>query len=117
MLGFPEGTPVRVFIGVGVAVLLLAVLSRGPMGVVGLLPARVHASLDYLLGFLLILIPFLFGFADVEEALYASVLIGVAYLVMTLVTRFPLPGAAQPAAETDAAGDGDGAPGDEYGAS
>ena len=90
-LGFSsEGSATRVFVGVGVGVLVVAGITRGPLGVVGLLPARLHAGIDYLLGFLLILGPFLFGFADVEQALYAAVLLGVAHLVLTLLTRFPL---------------------------
>ena len=98
-----EGPAVRAFVGVGLAMLVLAGLSRGPLGVVGVLPARVHAGIDYLLGFALILTPFLFGFAEVESALYAAVLLGVAHLVLTLLTRFPLP--AEP--DADAAGAGD----------
>ena len=96
------------------------------MGVVGVLPAKAHAALDYLLGFFLVLAPFLFGFADVEPALYASVLLGVAHLVLTLITRFPLPvvpGAGAGAAAGGGSGAGAGgdhgvaAPGEDHGAS
>lgn len=87
-----------VFIAVGVVVLAVALLSKGPAGVVDVLPPRVHAALDYLLGFFLILAPFLFGFDQVETALQLSIFIGVAHIVVTLVTAFPLE--TEPAAET-----------------
>lgn len=97
-----------VFIAVGVVVLAVALLSRGPAGVVDVLPPKVHAALDYLLGFFLILAPFLFGFDEVETALRLSVFIGVAHIVLTLVTAFPLD--AEPA-EGAGVGRSDGSPG------
>jgi len=95
---FRDETAFPVFIAVGVVVLAVALLSRGPAGVVDVLPAKVHAGLDYLLGFFLILAPFLFGFDQVEAALRLSVFIGVTHIVLTLLTAFPV--------ETEGAGAG-----------
>ncbi|MDQ3974391.1 MAG: hypothetical protein M3276_08685 [Actinomycetota bacterium] len=91
IFGFEDEPAFPVFIGVGVVILLVAVLSRGPASVVDILPAPVHAALDYVIGFFLILAPFLFAFRDITAAMYASILLGVAHLVVTLVTRFPTP--------------------------
>lgn len=91
-----EPGAVRFFVSVGLLILVVAMLTRGPLGVVGALPTKVHAGMDYLLAFLLILAPFLFGFAEVESALYLSVLFGVVHLVATLITRFPLSTGVEP---------------------
>ena len=89
IFGFQDEGAFPVFVAVGVVILAVAVLSRGSLGVVSVLPTGVHATLDYLVGVFLVLAPFLFGFTDVEPALTISVLIGVAHLVITLITRFP----------------------------
>ncbi len=91
LFGFEDEPAFAVFIAVGVAILLMAVLSKGPLGVVDVLPWSVHAALDYVLAFFLILAPFLFAFRDVTAAMYASILPGVAHLVATLITKFPAP--------------------------
>jgi hypothetical protein len=80
-----------VFVGVGVLILAVALLSKGPAGVLRILPPTVHAALDYMLGFFLLLAPFIFGFRRDMPALTISILLGVAHLVVTLVTRFPAP--------------------------
>lgn len=82
-----------VFVAVGVLILAVAILSKGPAGVLRILPPAVHAALDYLLGFFLLLAPFVFGFSVATPARTLSILLGVAHLVITLVTRFPEPDA------------------------
>ncbi|MGH8909887.1 MAG: SPW repeat domain-containing protein [Egibacteraceae bacterium] len=76
-----------VFIGVGVLILVVAILSKGPAGVLGLLPHPLHAGLDYVLAFFLLLAPLIFGFD--QTALTISILLGLAHLIITLITRFP----------------------------
>jgi hypothetical protein len=90
LFGFRDESAFPLFVGIGVVILAVAVLSRGPGGIAPVLPTQVHAALDYLLAFFLILAPFIFGFSDVDEALYISIFLGVAHLVITLITRFPL---------------------------
>lgn len=90
------------FVGVGVLVVALQLFTHGKAGIAELLPVRVHATLDYLVAIFLILSPFLFGLTadgEPEEALFIPMLLGVAHLVITLVTRFPLE---QPAADASA---------------
>jgi hypothetical protein len=88
-----DGPAFPVFVGVGVVILVVALLSKGPAGVLDVLPTAAHAALDYVLGFFLVLAPFIFGFSPQRPALTISMLLGVAHLVITLVTRFPQPDA------------------------
>ncbi len=89
VFGFPEGSALPVFVGVGVVILAVAILSKGPAAVLNVLPYPVHAALDYVLGFFLLLAPFVFGFSSISSALTISVLLGLAHLMITLVTSFP----------------------------
>ena len=91
LLGFRNHeTAVPLFIAVGVVELAVAVASPKPLGVVGVLPVKVHAAVDYLTGFFLILAPFLFGFTREEPALLTSIFVGLATVVVALVTAYPL---------------------------
>lgn len=100
--------PLSVFIGTGIALLALGVLGRGSAGVAQVLPTGVHVALTYVVGFVLLLAPFLFGFADQEGPLATAVFIGLGLVVATLV-------AAVPQAKSDEADDDEvtGAPDDQ----
>jgi hypothetical protein len=87
IFGFQDEPAFPVFVGVGVVILAVAILTRGPAGVVDVLPTAVHALVDYVLAFFLVLAPFVFSFGN-QTALTISILLGVAHLVITLVTRF-----------------------------
>ena len=87
---FTGETPFPVFVAVGVVILAVAILSKGALGVVSIIPTGAHATLDYLLGMVLIALPFVFAFTELQVAMYISVLLGVAHLVITLITRFPI---------------------------
>lgn len=99
IFGFRSSPAFPVFIGVGVVILVVAIISKGPAGVIDVLPHAVHATLDYVLGFFLVLAPFLFKFSADSPALTISIFLGVAHLVITLLTRFPTE---QPEAEAEA---------------
>jgi len=73
-----------------VVILASVLLAPGRLGVADVLPVRVHAVLDYVGAFFLILAPFMFGFADLDRALTASIFAGVAVLVMSLLTTYPV---------------------------
>lgn len=95
------------FVAVGVVMVLLQLLTAGKASIAELLPVRVHATLDYLVAIFLILSPFLFGLNTASEpdaALIMPVLVGAGYLVVTLVTRFPLEQAAPADSSTAASG-------------
>ena len=90
LLGFADSAgPLSVFIGTGIALLALGVLGRGSAGVAQVLPAGVHVALTYLVGFLLLVAPFVFGFADQEAPLATAVFIGLGLVVATLVAAVP----------------------------
>ncbi len=89
LFGFADERPTfPVFIGVGVVILAVAVLTRSPAGVVDVLPPPLHAALDYLLALFLVVAPFLFGF-DSLAARNCFIFLGVAHFVVTLITSFP----------------------------
>jgi hypothetical protein len=54
------------------------------------IPTRVHGMLDYASGLLLIVAPYLFGFADGTAAQYVPQAIGAGILLMSLVTDYEL---------------------------
>ncbi len=88
-LDFAEGGPLAVFVGSGVALLLIGVLGKGRPGVAQVLPATVHVGLTYILGFFLLLAPFVFGFADEETPLATAIFVGLAIVVITLIAAVP----------------------------
>jgi hypothetical protein len=77
------------FVAVGVVVLMVAVLSRGPAGIAQVLPTQVHGALDYVLAFFLLIAPFIFGFQSETAPLYVSMGVGLAHLVISLISSFP----------------------------
>lgn len=95
---FQDERAFPVFVGVGVVILAIAIISKGTLGVVDVLPTPVHALLDYLLAFFLLLAPFIFAFEN-QTALTLSIFLGLAHLVVTLITRFP---SVDPAADVEA---------------
>jgi len=54
------------------------------------LSTRVHGVIDYLTGALLIVAPWLFGFADGTAAQWVPALLGAGIIVMSLVTDYEL---------------------------
>jgi VIT1/CCC1 family predicted Fe2+/Mn2+ transporter len=90
LFGFDDNAATALAIIVGVVILLFALATDYPAGVVRSMPLAAHIVLDYVLGIFLIAAPFLFGF-DEETAPFAFfVVLGVAHLVITTVTRFDL---------------------------
>jgi len=55
-----------------------------------LIPTRVHGVLDYAVGLLLIVAPWLFGFAHHGIATWLPVILGASALVYSLFTRYEL---------------------------
>jgi SPW repeat len=59
-------------------------------GVMRFLSTRVHGIIDYVTGALLIVAPWLFGFADGTAAQWLPVTLGVGVLLMSLITDYEL---------------------------
>jgi hypothetical protein len=76
---------------IGTLVLVLAVVTVAPTGIVRSLPLDSHIVLDYVLALVLIASPFVFGFTDDGPALAYFLILGVAHLLMTVLTRFRKP--------------------------
>jgi hypothetical protein len=89
---FSFDTDPKVFsILVGAAVLLIAGVTDMPTALMRRLPLDSHIVLDLVIGVFLIACPFIFTFTDDGSALAFFLLIGIAYLVLTAVTRFRNP--------------------------
>lgn len=100
LFGFREESAFPVLVAVGVVVLVVDLLTAGPLGVVKVVPPQVHAAIDYVVALFLIGAPFLFGFVDVDAALFSSLFLGLAHFVMSLVTAYPMRTESGPATQT-----------------
>ena len=89
VFGFERDTAKWTSIALAVVVLLVAVISRSPLGVTKNLAVSAHATLDYVLAVVLVLAPFVLGFAGDKAAVTFFVLLGVAHAALSLLTRFP----------------------------
>lgn len=87
IFGFRDDIAFPVFVGVGVAIVVLGLLSSQPTGVTQLLPPTVHSGIDYILAVFLIIAPLVLNFDTVPETIF--ILLGVAHLVVSLLTRYP----------------------------
>ena len=88
LFGFDADADTALSIAAGVAVLMLGAFTAWSTGIVKSIPPVAHAMLDYLLGALLIALPFLAGFSDDGGASAFFVVAGVAVLLLTVATRF-----------------------------
>lgn len=55
-----------------------------------MISSRTHAIIDYVVGILLILAPFILGFADGGPAQWVPIVIGAGTIVYSLMTRYEL---------------------------
>ena len=53
-----------------------------------MIPVATHRALDYIVGIVLILAPFLFGFYDIASATWVAIIVGAAVIVYSLLTRY-----------------------------
>lgn len=54
------------------------------------IPTRVHGAIDYLTGLVLIMAPFVLGFADNGPAQWVPMIIGAGILIMSIMTDYEL---------------------------
>lgn len=52
------------------------------------IPTKIHGLIDYLMGFLLILAPFILGFATGGPAMWVPIVVGAAIIVYSLITDY-----------------------------
>jgi hypothetical protein len=73
---------------IGAVILVMAVTTEGPTGLIRNLPLDSHIVIDYVLSAFVIVSPFIFGFRDDDAALAFFIVIGVAYLLLSFATRY-----------------------------
>lgn len=88
LFSFDDGAATALSIVVGAAIIVLAIITDYPVGIVRTMPLEVHVVLDYVLAVVLIAAPFIFGFRDDDAAVLFFVVLGVAHLVITTITGF-----------------------------
>jgi len=90
LLGFADAEPAAVWIPrvLGVLILGQALITDFSVGLIHILPWRIHLVLDYVLGLFLAVSPFLFGFADNGwNAWVPHVVVGLLILGQALVSQ------------------------------
>ncbi|MDQ6617478.1 MAG: hypothetical protein M3083_22710 [Actinomycetota bacterium] len=84
-----SGKAVATGVVIGAVVLVVSMLTRYPLGVVKVLPFKVHSAGDYLAVALLVASPFALGFTDSDGGLTAFYLAaGIAVLAVSLITNY-----------------------------
>jgi hypothetical protein len=73
---------------IGIAVILLALLSNHEYSLAKLISMRAHLTIDYILGIFLAASPFLFGFSNEEaNAWLPHIVVGLSIFLLALMTR------------------------------
>lgn len=88
LFGFDDGAATAVAIVLGVVIIFVAAITKGPTSLVDSLPVSVHVVLDYALAAILIAAPFLFGYSDETNPTVFFIALGVVHLLVTVGTRF-----------------------------
>lgn len=85
LLSFPEGAPTTISTAVGVAIIVVGLMTKYEWGIVKVVPMNVHLAIDILLGFFLIISPWAFDFVQIISwpfAVFGSVEIIIAILTL-----------------------------------
>jgi hypothetical protein len=88
LFSFDEGSATAAAIVAGVVVLVLTASTAIPTGLIKSIPVQAHVMLDFLIAIVLIAAPFIFGFDNDGTATAFFIVVGVAYLLITIATRF-----------------------------
>jgi hypothetical protein len=88
IFSFDSDTATGISVALGVVVLIVTASTAMSTGLVKSIPVQAHVVLDYILAFLLIASPFIFGFDDDGTATAFFLVLGVVHLLLTIATRF-----------------------------
>lgn len=89
LLSFEDDAAKILAVLMGAGILVLAVVSDAPTGLARSLPAASHVVIDYVLGLLFLVAPFVFGFSgDDTTATAYFIVLGVGYIVLAVLTRY-----------------------------
>lgn len=99
IFGFEAGGAIAASVVLGVLIIFIASITRGPTSLIDTLPVSAHVLLDYVLAAVLVAVPFIFGFADEDPTATAFfIVLGIVHLLLTVATRFERPDGGAPAA-------------------
>lgn len=72
LLGLGESNPLALWLSVvtGIAAFLLTALTDHHLGVIRVLPYKLHLTVDLIVGLTFLAAPFIFGFAGLDAAFY-----------------------------------------------
>jgi hypothetical protein len=89
IFSFDDSSAKVVAVRLGAAILVLAVVTDAPTGLARTLPVASHVVLDYVLGLVFLVTPFVFGFSGDDTAATAYfIVLGVGYIVFAVLTRY-----------------------------
>jgi hypothetical protein len=88
LFSFDSDAATVVSVLIGAVLLVMAALTDTPTALIRRLPLDSHIVLDYVVGLLTVASPFLFGFSDDSAALAFFLIVGIAHVFLTVVTRF-----------------------------
>jgi hypothetical protein len=89
LFSFDDDVAKIVAVLIGAGILVLAVVTDAPTGLARTLPVASHVVLDYVIGVLLLVIPFVLGFSGDDNAATAYfIVLGVGYIVLAVLTRY-----------------------------
>lgn len=89
LFGFDSSAAKAFCIILGLAFLVVAATTDGPVGIVKSIPPSVHMVLDYAEVALLVAAPFLFSFSNESNPTAFCIVLGIVGLLLTIGTRFP----------------------------
>lgn len=85
LFAIPDGVPTTLFIVLGTATIFYSLMTNYELGLVKVLPMKVHLFIDVVSGLLLIAAPWLFGFDDV--IIWPFVVLGALEVGAALMTK------------------------------
>jgi hypothetical protein len=88
LFGYDARAATAVSLVFGVALIVMTASSELPTGLSKTLPVTIHAVIDLIGAIFLIAAPFLFGFNGEGTPTAVFIVLGVAYLLLTIATRF-----------------------------
>ena len=88
LFSFDSGQATAASIVLGVGLLALAAVTRGPTSLVNQVSRGLHVGADAVLVVVLLAAPFLLGFRDEAAPRNLFLVLGVAHLLVTIGTRF-----------------------------
>lgn len=85
LLGFPSGNVANVPVALGLLTIAYSALTKYEMGPFKVIPMKLHLGLDFMSGVLLVVSPWLFGFAEI--IIWPFVVLGIIEVGAALLTE------------------------------